>query len=282
MSGETSTVPLNGTPIEQYTVNQDLIPELAPAEATQVEINNPELKIDSEFENLLPSLTRDEYVALEDSLKQQGCHDRLTIWKGHNIILDGHNRYEICKKNNIQFDTNEIEIPDRTAARIWMIENQVQRRSLNESQRAHAGSRLRKLDATQAKERRGTRTDLGLNLDQSKTGRSAEKAAKIMGISHQTVSYAKRVAAKGVPELVDMVKRGDIKVSPAAKVADLPESEQEAIVKGGPKSIRNACKVPQTHIKQLQERCLDNKIRAENGPHRETRGSPTGDRQANL
>jgi len=66
-------------------------------------------------------------------------------------------------------------------------------------------AKLEALYAEQAKERKGSRTDLGLNLGPGEFGRSAEKAAKDMGVSHQTVSYAKKVSTKGIPELVKLM-----------------------------------------------------------------------------
>jgi len=81
----------------------------------------------------------------------------------------------------------------------------------------------------QAKERMGTRTDLGQNLAQCEVGRSAEKAAKDMGVSHQTVSYAKKVVTSGVPELKHMVDLGQLAVSTAARVADLCTEDQNKV-----------------------------------------------------
>ena len=86
-----------------------------------------------------------------------------------------------------------MEFPDRTEAKIWMIKNQRGRRNLNESQRAMLAVKLEALYSVPAKERMGTRTDLGQNLDPCEAGRSAEKAADDMHVSHQTVSYAKKV-----------------------------------------------------------------------------------------
>jgi hypothetical protein len=90
---------------------------------------------------------------------------------------------------------------------------------------------LEALYGEQAKERQGTRTDLGKKLDQSEKGRSAEKAANEMGISHQSVASAKKVAKEGIPALNKMVESGDVAVSAAAKVASYPVEVQEEIVK---------------------------------------------------
>jgi hypothetical protein len=45
-------------------------------------------------------------------------------------IIDGHNRYGICQKNNIKFQTQEKQFKDRNEVIIWIIINQLGRRNL--------------------------------------------------------------------------------------------------------------------------------------------------------
>jgi hypothetical protein len=178
------------------------------------------LKIDSEFKDLIPPLGEGERDDLKMSLQKEGCRDKLVICKLEDqyVLIDGHNRFEICKELGIPYKTTEIKVSNRTEAKIWIIKNQRARRNLNESQRAMLAVTLEALYGEAAKQRKGMRTDLGLNLEQSVAGRSAKKAAKDMGVSHQTVSYAKKVEKKGIPELARMVESGDIAVSAAAKL----------------------------------------------------------------
>ena len=84
------------------------------------------LKIDPEFKNLIPPLTAEEYAGLEESILAEGCRDALILWDG--ILIDGHNRYEICTKHGIPFDTAEMDFPDRDAVMLWMIDQQRGRR----------------------------------------------------------------------------------------------------------------------------------------------------------
>jgi hypothetical protein len=88
------------------------------------------LHSDSEFERLIPPLSRAERALLEDSLKKEGCRDPLVVWAPHNIILDGHNRWALCNLHDIPFRTVDVELPDREAARNWLIERQFSRRNL--------------------------------------------------------------------------------------------------------------------------------------------------------
>ena len=52
------------------------------------------IQIDSELRALIPPLSSEERSQLEVNLVAEGCRDPLVVWKGHHILLDGHNRYE--------------------------------------------------------------------------------------------------------------------------------------------------------------------------------------------
>ena len=90
----------------------------------------PIVNIDAEFKKLIPPLTKEERSQLEENIRVEGCRDPLTVWKGHNILLDGHNRYEICDQYGIEFFISEIELSDRAVAQNWIIRNQLGRRNL--------------------------------------------------------------------------------------------------------------------------------------------------------
>lgn len=92
------------------------------------------VKIDAEFRSLIPPLRPEEREQLEANIIAEGCRDPLVIWGGKGILLDGHNRYEICLTHDIDFETVEIDLADREAAADWIDANQLGRRNLNPSQ----------------------------------------------------------------------------------------------------------------------------------------------------
>lgn len=93
------------------------------------------LKINEELRSLIPPLQGEEKKLLENSLVEEGCRDSLIIWDG--TIIDGHNRYELCTKNNISFEVKEMNFNDLSEAKNWMIDNQLARRNLTDSQRRY-------------------------------------------------------------------------------------------------------------------------------------------------
>jgi len=117
-----------------------------------------ELIVDAEFKSLIPPLTEEEYELLEQSIIAEGCRDALVIWNG--TLLDGHNRYEMCQKHGIDFDTKNIELKDRDTAKIWIIDNQLARRNLSLIDRGKLELRRARIIEKRVRERQGTRTDL--------------------------------------------------------------------------------------------------------------------------
>ena len=95
----------------------------------------PELTVDREFRDLIRPLLKDEYRHLEAALLADGCREPITVWKG--IIVDGHNRYEICRRFGIPFDVRERHFDNREDAIIWICSNQLGRRNISDETRRY-------------------------------------------------------------------------------------------------------------------------------------------------
>ena len=91
------------------------------------------LKIDEEFRHLIRPLRHREFLQLEQNIINDGCRDPIVVW--HDTIVDGHNRYEICMRHSIPFDTKDMEFECREAAVAWICANQLGRRNITEETR---------------------------------------------------------------------------------------------------------------------------------------------------
>lgn len=96
---------------------------------------NRDLTVDREFRDLIRPLLKDEYRRLEENLLADGCREPIIIWKG--IIVDGHNRYEICTRLGIPFSTRERHFDNREEAIIWICANQLGRRNISDETRRY-------------------------------------------------------------------------------------------------------------------------------------------------
>lgn len=86
------------------------------------------LIIDEEFRTIIPPLSADEYANLERSLRREGCREAIRVWDG--VIVDGHNRYEICWKWGIAYQVIRMKFSSREEAISWICLNQLSRRNL--------------------------------------------------------------------------------------------------------------------------------------------------------
>ena len=76
--------------------------------------------IDEKFKRILPLRTEAELISLEHSILKYGCIEPLILW--NSILLDGHNRLEILKKNEIPVKTVSLELGSREEALVWLID----------------------------------------------------------------------------------------------------------------------------------------------------------------
>lgn len=96
-----------------------------------------ELKVDSEFEKIIPPLTDGEFQQLEENiLEEDRVIQAIAVWNG--VIVDGHNRYKIIQKYpDIPFTTYEKYFANRYEAISWICKNQLGRRNISPEQKKY-------------------------------------------------------------------------------------------------------------------------------------------------
>lgn len=137
------------------------------------------LNIDKDFRDLISPLTKEEFEQLENNIiAEGGIHDPIITW--NNIIIDGHNRYDICIKNDLKYFTKELDLIDRNQAINWIIDNQLGRRNLAPWQQ----SILRGKRYNAEKKEHGGDRKSSDQIDHLKT---SEKLADQYGVSAPTI-----------------------------------------------------------------------------------------------
>ncbi len=108
---------------------QPLVVVLGPTEKCRHTVADSP-RIDPEFKALIPPLIASEFATLEASILKEGCRDQLVVWTEEKVLIDGHNRYDICTAHSISYQTVEMSFDSWDAVKVWMIANQLGRRSL--------------------------------------------------------------------------------------------------------------------------------------------------------
>ena len=150
--------------------------------------------VDPEFQALCRKLKPEEYSQLRENIVRDGCRDSLVLWQEEDILLDGHNRYDICEEHKVPYHVKSIQLPGRDAAKLWIIRNQFGRRNLTAYQRAVLALAMEPLLAETARERQreGGQTKLPQNSGEAKRNRETDRQlADEAGLSHDTIAKAK-------------------------------------------------------------------------------------------
>ncbi|MHB8102210.1 MAG: ParB N-terminal domain-containing protein [Methanosarcina sp.] len=155
-----------------------------------------ELHIDTEYEELIPPLTSEEFKGLEDNILENGFNPAFPIVTWNNTIVDGHNRYNVCNKHGIEFTTIAQEFSSRSAVLIWIIDNQLARRNINDLTRNYL------LGTRYGEEKKSRGRNWVLFPHSEGINETAEKLAKQSNVGHATVERAGNFA-KNVNKIVE-------------------------------------------------------------------------------
>lgn len=198
------------------------------------------LKIDPEFENKIPPLTKAEYEQLEENILEAGkVFDPITVW--NDTIIDGHNRYKVILAHPfVEWNVREMHFADKWEAFGWMYKNQLGRRNLTDEQktvligemykaRKHSSSGAPAGNKNASKQ--CVQSD-NIVSNTAKQNRVAEQIADELNVSSATVvraeMYAKGIDAirKEEPELADSIVSAQKKVSKQT-VRDIGQARPE-------------------------------------------------------
>jgi phage N-6-adenine-methyltransferase len=175
------------------------------------------LRIDLNLKALIPPLSEDEKALLEQSILDTGCRDPLVVWDG--LLIDGHNRYDICTRHGLPFNTTDIHFDGIEQARVWMRKNQMGRRNLTTAWRIELELANKEDLAAIGRKTQGKRTDLLSQNDKKSLEHKHNtqgEIAKAAGTSTGMVGMAEQIRKKS-PELWEQAKRDEVTVSAAYK-----------------------------------------------------------------
>jgi len=182
-----------------------------------------DLFFDTEFRQLIAPLLPEERDGLAASLIAQGNLAPIIIWEETKLLLDGHNRYDICTEHNIPLlPPIELSFPDRNSAVTWIITNQLARRNLGLYQRSVLVLKLEALYKERARQRQqehgGTapgraRETLVPMLAQVLSGKTRDQVAALAHVSHGTIEKVKVIETKAAAEQKAQLIKGTATVN---------------------------------------------------------------------
>jgi 16S rRNA G966 N2-methylase RsmD len=181
------------------------------------------IQIKDEFKKLIPALTAEEFKQLEQNCLDEGIREKIITWNG--FIIDGHNRYEIATRWNLEYETEAKRFKDENEVKEWMINNQFGRRNLSNYQRSVLALELESVFKEKAKEQQGKRTDLLATLPKSEPIDTRKEIAKIADVKERTLGKVKVIQAKATPEVKAKLSTGEVSINQAYQ--DIKKEEKQ-------------------------------------------------------
>ena len=234
-----------------------------------------ELKIDPELKDLLPPLTNEEYKQLEKNIKENGFDRNFPIMEWHGYIADGHNRYSICKKHNIDPVIGTLAYDTKEEVMRWMLDIQLGRRNLSPIQRIAVAEKYRPLYEKEAKERQSEyygnqydkKSGLTEKLPQVQNSKERnpttdKKLADIADVSEKTYRMGAKILNSDDDDLKKRVQSGETSISAGYKELTQNKNENKSNIDREVNNVSSSTTTKQTTPKfQISEEtkqiCVD-------------------------
>jgi len=179
------------------------------------------IQIKDEFKKLIPALTVEEFKQLEQNCLDEGIREKIITWNG--FIIDGHNRFEIATRWNLEYETEAKRFKDENEVKEWMINNQFGRRNLSNYQRSVLALELESVFSERAKE---NLSDGGKGCQISDKVDTKKELAKLANVSHDTIAKVKVIEANAEDVVKEKLLNGEISINQAYKEIKEQKAEE--------------------------------------------------------
>jgi len=160
-----------------------------------------EIKVNPEYEKILPKLSGEEFEALKASIQNDGqLYPIIINQKG--VILDGHNRYHVCVELKVAPKTFTMPFDDPLLEKKFVIEVNLKRRHLNLFQKAEMGMLLMDIEKLLAKQRMKVSP-----TGDTPIGRVNDIVAGTIGVGRGTFERAQAVIKVASEEVKDKLRK---------------------------------------------------------------------------
>lgn len=207
-----------------------------------------EILILPELKALIPPLNVEEYSQLEENIRKDGCREAVLIWETKKgkidadtptpnasvyVLIDGHNRFEICTKFGLDYKIHVVNYDNLDEVKDFMIDNQLGRRNITPEQASY----LRGLKYNAEKKNRGQyiremQSGQNVHFDEKGSKKTAQKLAEQYHVNEKTIrrdaDYADGIeqlpvelkqdilAGKSIFSKAEIIELGKVKDTPKA------------------------------------------------------------------
>jgi ParB-like chromosome segregation protein Spo0J len=208
------------------------------------------LRLNSEYEKLLPKMSEQEFAELKASIQSEGQHYAIIVNEDLEV-LDGHHRFRACTELGIEPDFEVRKFEDKLLEKKFVIEANLRRRNLNNFQLVELAVPLLEIEKALAKKRQvkggrnGRNLQLGLAPDDAEPesepefkAKATEVVAKKAGVSTRTFERGKKIIEAASEDDKEKLREG--KVSIAKVYQEIVSSQNPQEKEAAPKPALHA------------------------------------------
>ena len=190
-----------------------------------------------ELAELLPPLSGEQLAALEKDILQNGCYAPIIVNEDL-VIVDGHNRQQICTRHSLPYKMAVFAFDDLLEAKQWALDTQKGRRNLDKWELGKIALKLRPEIEARAKA-----NQQAYHGNQYESGPSAtlpevhsapvdtrKELAASVGLGERTMGKVMQIDEHAPAAVKEALDKKELSVNQGyqilRQVQDLPEDEQ--------------------------------------------------------
>ena len=190
-----------------------------------------------ELAELLPPLSGEQLAALEKDILQNGCYAPIIVNEDL-VVVDGHNRQQICTRHGLPYKMAVFAFDDLLEAKQWALDTQKGRRNLDKWELGKIALKLRPEIEARAKANQQT-----YHGNQYESGPSAtlpevhsapvdtrKELAASVGLGERTMGKVMQIDEHAPAAVKEALDKKELSVNQGYQITrqiqDLPEDEQ--------------------------------------------------------
>ena len=189
-----------------------------------------------ELAELLPPLSGEQLAALEKDILQNGCYAPIIVNEDL-VIVDGHNRQQICTRHSLPYKMAVFAFDDLLEAKQWALDTQKGRRNLDKWELGKIALKLRPEIEARAKANQqayhGNQYESGPSAtlpEGSAPVDTRKKLAASVGLGERTMGKVMQIDEHAPAAVKEALDKKELSINQGYQITrqiqDLPEDEQ--------------------------------------------------------
>ena len=193
-----------------------------------------------EMEELLPSLSAEQFSALESDILENGCYAPVIVNEDM-VIIDGHNRFRICEKHGLPFRMLVFSFADLLEAKQWALDTQKGRRNLEKWELGKIALKLKPEIEARAKanmsagggnqKSEGAKSGLATLPNPTSAVDTRKELADAVGLGERTMGKVMQIDEHAPAAVKEALDSGDLSINQdyniTRQVQELPEEQRD-------------------------------------------------------